>query len=253
MTTYIIYRHMNRVTKKSYIGFTKRTMGVRWKQHLKASRSKKSKFYNALRTYPPSKWDSTVLVQNVPALFKNAFERYWINFYDSYRNGYNSTLGGDGGRDTPTSQEVKEKISRANKGKKRNFSDKERNILSIKAKQNPLFSMLGRTHSEETKKKISKNNGRSCHRKGVKLTDEQKQVLSKASLGNNSRASVTQWKILSSTGIECIMDGYNKKTFAREIGVNYKAFQSRIYKGSTFTEGILKGCTVIITTKKGHK
>jgi hypothetical protein len=46
-------------------------------------------------------------------------ESYFINEYDSYNNGYNSTLGGDGtlGYTQPKSKEHKEKISKALFGK----------------------------------------------------------------------------------------------------------------------------------------
>ena len=35
---------------------------------------------------------------------------YWINFYDTYKNGYNETLGGDGGPNLPGEKNPNSKL-----------------------------------------------------------------------------------------------------------------------------------------------
>lgn len=54
-----------------------------------------TKFYNALRKYGYKNFTFEVIEEcsNDPAILDER-ERYWIEFYDSYKNGYNSTLGG---------------------------------------------------------------------------------------------------------------------------------------------------------------
>lgn len=82
----------------------------------------------------------------------NKLETYYIGLYDSYKNGYNSTIGGDGSRGFRHSAESKLKISIHVKGIKKpeGFGSK----ISKARKGKPL--------SEDTKGKLSQskiNNG----------------------------------------------------------------------------------------------
>jgi hypothetical protein len=36
------------------------------------------------------------LIENAEAELLDERERYWIEYYDTYKNGYNATLGGEG-------------------------------------------------------------------------------------------------------------------------------------------------------------
>lgn len=38
-----------------------------------------------------------MIEDNIEDSLLNDREQYWIKYYNSYKNGYNSTLGGDGG------------------------------------------------------------------------------------------------------------------------------------------------------------
>jgi len=98
MLTYTVYKHTNTVTGKSYVGVTKYSMEYRWKQHLQTVRLKTKDFkafHNAIAKYGEYLWEHTIIVDKVPKMFIQAFEKYWIDYYDSFCNGYNSTLGGD--------------------------------------------------------------------------------------------------------------------------------------------------------------
>ena len=89
----------------------------------------------------------------------NSKEIYFINEYNSYcknnKNGMNMTLGGSGSRGRKDSDEIKIKRSQKIIGQKRSEKTKE---LMSKAKKGIPSNMLGKTHSEETKKKISIKN-----------------------------------------------------------------------------------------------
>lgn len=84
----------------------------------------------------------------------NIMESYYIGLYDSYRNGYNSTLGGDGSRGYVASINTRNKISIANKGKKKHSG------FGIKISE----SMRGKPKSPEHRKRLSESKKNSGHR-----------------------------------------------------------------------------------------
>lgn len=94
----------------------------------------------------------------------NEREKYFIELYDSYRNGYNSDTGGWDARGFKWSEETKAEFRKKKKGKPNPFlgkhhTDETRAMLSEKAKQGyangrvPNFK--GRHHTEEAKRKNS--------------------------------------------------------------------------------------------------
>ena len=96
MTSYTIYKHTS-PSGKSYIGKTKSTLAARLREHVAMAKFGSTyKFHAALRKYTAEQFTSTVIVSNVPHWAVNAFEKYWINYYNTYKNGYNMTEGGEG-------------------------------------------------------------------------------------------------------------------------------------------------------------
>ena len=98
---YIIYKQTNTITNKSYIGLTKHTVKKRFNQHKQdAFRYRKGKlpntaFYNAIRKYGTDCWASEILEENLSYEEANIQEQYYIKHFNTYANGYNSTIGGD--------------------------------------------------------------------------------------------------------------------------------------------------------------
>jgi hypothetical protein len=97
MSTWLIYKHENVLNGKVYIGLTKYTMEARWSKHCYSARCKpEGHFHHAIAKYGREVWESEVLVDGLPteeeALAK---EMYYVEVYDSMREGYNSTEGGD--------------------------------------------------------------------------------------------------------------------------------------------------------------
>lgn len=71
----------------------------RWLAHLKPSTSKrkgKYKIYNAMNKYGKENFTCEILEDNVLIDDLNKKEIYYIEKYNSFINGYNSTKGGDG-------------------------------------------------------------------------------------------------------------------------------------------------------------
>ena len=103
----VIYQHYNTISMKSYIGLTTRGMNERWKEHLwvafrtndDGSFTHTAHFHKAIRKYPLDSWVHIELYQ-----YKNdgtelpieEYEKFFIAKFDTYKKGYNSTLGGDG-------------------------------------------------------------------------------------------------------------------------------------------------------------
>ena len=95
-----IYRIYNIETQESYIGQTNKTIDYRFKEHIREAkqsirgeRQDFSYFHRMLIYYGTDKFNIELLEETT---LNDADERemYWINYFDSYYNGYNSTKGG---------------------------------------------------------------------------------------------------------------------------------------------------------------
>jgi group I intron endonuclease len=83
-----------------YIGKTESSVEERWKEHYKASANPNHKDYDlpihrAIRKYGKENFIIEKIDNGVGEELKQK-EKYWIKYYNSYFNGYNATLGGDG-------------------------------------------------------------------------------------------------------------------------------------------------------------
>lgn len=95
----LIYIIKNTVNDKVYIGQTALSLEDRWKSHLKPSVHKTRgtyKIYNAMNKYGKENFYVELLEDDIPIDLLNEKEIEYIELYDSYYNGYNSTKGGDG-------------------------------------------------------------------------------------------------------------------------------------------------------------
>ena len=89
-----IYIIKNTVNNYVYIGQTTRSLEVRWKEHLRhANQSHKQVLGMAITKYGKDKFFIEELEECEDSLL-NERERYWISYFDSFNNGYNTTLGG---------------------------------------------------------------------------------------------------------------------------------------------------------------
>ena len=94
-----IYKIINDINDKVYIGKTTLpSIEERFCEHSRDSKRKKNEkrpLYNAINKYGIEHF-SIILIEEVPLNQLEEREKYWIKFFDSYKNGYNATLGGDG-------------------------------------------------------------------------------------------------------------------------------------------------------------
>ncbi len=91
-----IYKITNKVNNKAYIGQTIKTVEKRFQQH--KNNSNKPYFsqivlYKAFNKYGIQNFKCET-IEEIPNEQLDEREKYWIEYYDTYFNGYNSTLGG---------------------------------------------------------------------------------------------------------------------------------------------------------------
>lgn len=130
-----IYKITNNVNGKIYIGQSV-SIERRWAAHKSNSKNDNSnnKLYNSMNKYGIDNF-SFEIINICPKEKLNERECFWINVYDSILAGLNSSTGG---HNTSYSREIGDK-------------------LSLSKLNNKHF--LGHKHSEETKKRMSKNHG----------------------------------------------------------------------------------------------
>ena len=93
-----IYKITNILNGKIYIGKTERTVEERIKDHIQNSRrpiSEKRPLYDAINKYGFSTFKVDIIEETDSPEER---EQYWIEYYQSFKYGYNATLGGDGKR-----------------------------------------------------------------------------------------------------------------------------------------------------------
>lgn len=96
----IIYKITNKITNKVYIGQTKKTLEKRWHQHIKEAqdaingdRQNFPLFHRMIIKYGKENFNIELLEECSDDKL-DIKERYWINQFNSYNDGYNATIGG---------------------------------------------------------------------------------------------------------------------------------------------------------------
>ena len=93
-----IYKIENKINGKIYIGKTLKTIQERWKEHchdFKRERCEKRPLYSAMNKYGIENFFIEEIEQCEESVLSER-EKYWIEYYSSFKYGYNATTGGDG-------------------------------------------------------------------------------------------------------------------------------------------------------------
>ena len=93
-----IYKITNTINGKMYIGKTEQTIEKRFQQHCHDSKREgfnHRPLYRAMQKYGVEFFSIEEIEETE---FPEERETYWIEFYGTFKNGYNATIGGDGKR-----------------------------------------------------------------------------------------------------------------------------------------------------------
>ena len=89
-----VYKHTNKINGKSYIGQTNQKPKERWDNG--EGYKTQTKFYRAIKRYGWNNFSHEILAKGIETVeLANEIEMYYIQFYNSVKHGYNTTLGGD--------------------------------------------------------------------------------------------------------------------------------------------------------------
>ena len=129
---YKVYKIVNKVNGKYYIGMTKQTLIKRFSQHKQnAKMGKNTYLYNAIRKYGNDNFEIELLLE---CSNKEECCNLEIEYISKNKNGYNLAPGGEGGFVVQDIKSWKCKLKESRKDK---------------------TPFLGKTHSEEAKKKCA--------------------------------------------------------------------------------------------------
>lgn len=93
-----VYLITNKINNKKYVGKTTQSIEKRWQEHISDSKKERCEIrplYRAIRKYGIENFFIEEIEKcDVDILSER--EQYWIQYYNTYKDGYNATIGGDG-------------------------------------------------------------------------------------------------------------------------------------------------------------
>ena len=196
-----------------YIGIAK-DANKRWAVHKSAAKTTNSQsaLYQAIRKYGFDSFEKKILVIGEFDYVKELEPKAIIAFNTKKPNGYNLTDGGDGTVGYKMSDETKALIAEKTRTRMQNPESilllrnanlgKQQSAETNKKKGRPGVpsGMLGKTHSEETRQRISQSLVGNAHTKGHTLSDEHKRKVSEAMKGRQFSEETRKKMSLASKG-----------------------------------------------------
>lgn len=176
-----IYGYQNNINQKWYVGYTKRDIVTRDKEH--RSGHENSVLFKAFCKYGYDNFSLHILEEGIIPEFLPEREKYWVAKLNAYPDGYNLTEGGNG--TYGHSVETIKQIAEARKGRKHTPEARRKISQSKMGENNPQFSKpawnRGKSPSDETRHKQSEAaKGRPSPMKGKKHSEKSKQKISKS-------------------------------------------------------------------------
>lgn len=132
---YTVYIHKNKINQKVYVGLTKQSPQARWRVGGHGYK-KQPKFWEAIEKYGWDNFEHIILSTGLTAEEASQLEKKLIQSFDSIQNGYNID---EGGIIHSPSQETIEKIRVSMKGKTHTLETKEKISLSKEKDKKPVI------------------------------------------------------------------------------------------------------------------
>lgn len=112
MTKGKIYKIINKINEKVYVGCTINSLEHRFNEHLYRcfKTDNNSKLYNSIRKYGKENFEISLIEEcDLSCIYET--EKKYVKEYNSYEEGMNSTFGGEGCLGYVHSPEIRKKIS----------------------------------------------------------------------------------------------------------------------------------------------
>ena len=157
----IIYLATNKKNGKQYVGQTMKNLDKRKRQYVNDALAKRDNYYfhRAIRKHGEKSFNWEIIDKCEKEKELNKLEIFYIQKYDTFRRGYNMTLGAKGvgsGRNHPLYGKERPEHSRRMKGKNnpmKRLENRKKISERVKGKNNPFY---GKCHTVESKNKMSK-------------------------------------------------------------------------------------------------
>ena len=162
-----IYKVTNTINGKIYIGQTIRPINTRWYFHIYDAMNCNDDYYlhKAIRKYGADNF-TIEEVEECSQSDLNSREIYWIEYFDSFHNGYNLTIGGSGNKTIDTKRVYK-------------LWDDGLSVLQIAEKMGNARSAIFLILSDYENFSAFEGNKRGSHQKPVLMCDRNGNVLKK--------------------------------------------------------------------------
>ena len=168
---YTVYQHKNKINGKVYIGITSQKLEQRWGSQ-GCNYKSSPHFYSAIQKYGWDNFEHNILFTDLTKEQACLKEQELIKEYNSMNRefGYNSTFGGD---IFTMNEETKQKISQAMMGNQNGLG----HPCSEEKKEKISNAQKGRKFTEEHKQKLSE----AAKNRHVPCSEEKKQILKEKS------------------------------------------------------------------------
>ena len=190
-----IYKITNTINGKYYIGQTIQNVKERFYQHCATKCSKavsNMAIHIAIKKYGKSNFTVEV-IEEIDSANLNDRERYWIKYYNSYNNGYNSTKGGQDGCKPFKDLDVESIIKEYNTGK------------SLRT-----LGTIFKVDKQTIKDLLVRNNINLRTTKTYKLSQKDREdIIKDLSLGLSRKEIISKWHI-SKGYLSQLINGYRR-------------------------------------------
>lgn len=134
-----IYKITNLINGKMYIGLTTEPISVRWSGHKSYCKTDNNIYlYNSMNKYGIENFKIEAIITGIKSMSElYEMEKLYIKKYNTFKNGYNLTLGGEGTVGYRHTEETKDKIRQAHLGRKLSPKHREVSLETLIFGSNP--------------------------------------------------------------------------------------------------------------------